>query len=94
MSRISATENNYQASIDLLKEHLGKTNVFVKGHVTYLLNLRSVASYNVAKSLESVKGSPQSCRVLLLTSVMQNVPQDLVLPYHQEVKVTRVHGSF
>lgn len=88
ISGLSVTEGNYQAAVDLLKERFGKTDVIVNDHMSHLLNLRSVASHNVAqlrtlydniavhvRSLESLGISHQSYGVLLLTSIKQKLPK-------------------
>lgn len=47
ISGVSTTEGNYQAAAGLLKECFGKTDAIVNDHMIQLLNLRSVASYNI-----------------------------------------------
>lgn len=100
---LPTTNKSYGATIDLLKQRFGQTALIINNHMSKLLNLQKVESCDdlggLQKMHEEVQAHLQSLKslrvdveahgVLLKTSLLCALPNELVLKYNQHLQRER-----
>ncbi|GBN78670.1 hypothetical protein AVEN_260252-1, partial [Araneus ventricosus] len=100
VSGFSLTDQNYDASIKLLKERFGRTDIIISSHMHKLLLIDSVKScFNVTglrkmydaietqiRSLQSLGVATGTYSNLLCPVILQKLPEELNLNYNRQRK--------